>query len=82
MFPLVLNVMLFAFYLPFIAPSYPQASVVHTQPSMGVVTFPEEQTPVVHPSHVIEPQQYDERHPSLRNIPLTQRLSQEDISER
>lgn len=65
-------------------PSYPQASVVHAQPSMGVVTFPEEQTPtpVVHPSHVIEPQQYDERHPSLRNIPLTQRLSQEDISER
>lgn len=40
-------------------PSYPQASVVHAQPSMGVVTFPEEQTPttVVHPSHVAEPQQ-------------------------
>lgn len=75
---------MFVFDLPFIAPSYPQASVVHVQPSMGVVTFPEEQTPtpVVHPSHVIEPQQYDERHPSLRNIPLTQRLSQEDISER
>lgn len=75
---------MFVFRLLFTAPSYPQASVVHAQPSMGVVTFPEEQTPttVVHPSHVAEPQQYDEHHPSLRNIPLTQRLSQEDISER
>lgn len=67
----------------FSAPSYPQASVLHAQPSQGVVTFPEEQTQpsVVHPTHIMEPQQYDER-PYLRNIPLTQRLSQEDISER
>ncbi|XP_029195975.1 heat shock factor protein 4-like isoform X2 [Acropora muricata] len=40
------------------APSYPQASVVQPCVSTGVVTFPEEQnqTPVVHPTHIMEPQ--------------------------
>jgi len=41
------------------APTYPQASVVQPCFSTGVVTFPEEQnqTTVVHPTHVMEPPQ-------------------------
>ncbi|XP_027052222.1 heat shock factor protein-like isoform X1 [Pocillopora damicornis] len=63
------------------APTYPQASVVQPCFSTGVVTFPEEQnqTTVVHPTHVMEPpQSYDEHH-NIRNNPLMRRISQEDI---
>ena len=64
-----------------LAPTYPQASVVQPCFSTGVVTFPEEQnqTTVVHPTHVMEPpQSYDEHH-NIRNNPLMRRISQEDI---
>lgn len=65
------------------APSYPQASVVQPCVSTGVVTFPEEQnqTPVVHPTHIMEPQSYDEHH-SIRNPPIRRGLSQEEVAER
>lgn len=65
------------------APTYPQASVVQPCVSTGVVTFPEEQTqtPVVHPTHILEPQSYDEHH-TIRNAPMRRGLSQEDILER
>jgi len=65
------------------APSYPQASVVQPCVSTGVVTFPEEQnqTPVVHPTHIMEPQSYDEHH-SIRNPPIQRGLSQEEVAER
>ena len=67
----------------FLAPTYPQASVVQPCVSTGVVTFPEEQTqtPVVHPTHILEPQSYDEHH-TIRNAPMRRGLSQEDILER
>ncbi|XP_068697293.1 heat shock factor protein-like isoform X1 [Montipora capricornis] len=65
------------------ASSYPQASVVQPCVSTGVVTFPEEQnqTPIVHPTHIIEPQSYDEHH-TIRNAPMRRGLSQEELAER
>lgn len=73
----------FTFFFSFPAPSYPQASVVQPCVSTGVVTFPEEQnqTPVVHPTHIMEPQSYDEHH-SIRNPPIRRGLSQEEVAER
>lgn len=73
----------FAYSIFFLAPTYPQASVVQPCVSTGVVTFPEEQTqtPVVHPTHILEPQSYDEHH-TIRNAPMRRGLSQEDILER
>lgn len=71
------------FHLCLLAPSYPQASVVQPCVSTGVVTFPEEQnqTPVVHPTHIMEPQSYDEHH-TIRNAPMRRGLSQEEVAER